>query len=319
VENLQFRNEEGDRISNIAHALPPIPAQGFTKSIQTITYFLCILAIIVVGLRVYVRLKLSGPQRVWGWDDALAVAGWFPLWPSVVFLLLATYWGLGAHDSQVPEGMLPFYQVRVKEYMFYFEIIYFASSVLTKLAMAVMIIRFSSATRIYAYIIWGNMAVLGANALGCLIIMFVSCSPLAAVWNEKLGHCRIQNGWIIISYAGSVVLAMVDLTCAITPFFVLQRLQMPKGRKISVQIILGLGIFGSAAGLVRMGYYHAYDTEKYPSESLYNWGHTILWSVLEAGLGIIACSLPPLRKLFNSYFSRRPSKDPDGGSGLMDG
>lgn len=61
---------------------------------------------------------------------------------------------------------------------------------------------------------------------------------------------------------------MVDWTCAITPFFILQGLQMPKRRKISVQIILGLGMFGSAAGLVRMGYYHTYDTIKYPNESL---------------------------------------------------
>lgn len=81
--------------------------------------------------------------------------------------------------------MLPYYQIRVKEYMFYFEMIYFASSVITKLAMAIMILRLS-ATRRYTYIIWGNMAVLSVNAFVCLVIMFVSCSPIPALWNEKL-------------------------------------------------------------------------------------------------------------------------------------
>ena len=81
--------------------------------------------------------------------------------------------------------MLVYYQVRVKNNMFYFELIYFASSVLTKLAMAVMILRLSS-TRVYAYIIWGNMAVLAVNAFVCLVIMFASCSPIPALWNEKL-------------------------------------------------------------------------------------------------------------------------------------
>lgn len=120
---------------------------------------------------------------------------------------------------------------------------------------------------------------------------------------------------------------MVDWTCAITPFFMLRRLQMPTRRKVSVQIILSLGIIGSAAGLVRLGYYHAYDTDKYPHESLCercplfptdkakpilgflttfidvdNWGSTILWSLLEAGLGIISCSLPPLRRLFKKFY-----------------
>ncbi|XXH02504.1 hypothetical protein Hte_008880 [Hypoxylon texense] len=300
MTSLAARNAEGDRIQDVANHLSPLPVEGFTKTIQVVTYIICVFATIIIALRVYVKYSHSGSQR-WGWDDIFAVAGWVPLLPSVVFLILATNYGLGAHDSQVPDGMLVYYQVRVKSYMFCFELIYFASSVLTKLAMAVMILRLS-ATKVYAYIIWGNMAVLAINALVCLVILFASCSPIQALWNEKLGYCRLRDGWIIISYSGSVILAMVDWTCAITPFFMLRNLQMPKRRKISVQVILSLGIIGSAAGLVRMGYYHAYDIEKYPNESLYSWGHTILWSILEAGIGIITCSLPPLRRLFRKFY-----------------
>ncbi|CCF40153.1 integral membrane protein [Colletotrichum higginsianum] len=304
------RSEEGERLSDIAHNLPPIPVAGLSSVIQIVTYILSALATLVIALRIYVRLKLSGTERTWGWDDTFAVAGWAPLWPSVAFLIIATRWGLGARDAQVPEGMLAYYQIRVKEDMFYFEVIYFASSILTKLAMAVMILRLSS-TRVYAYIIWGNMVVLGTNGFICMVIMFVSCSPIPALWNEKLGYCRMPQGWMLVSYAGSVVLAMVDWTCAVTPFFMLQGLQMPKRRKISLQVILSLGIIGSAAGLVRMGYYHAYDTKAHPHESLYNWGHTVLWSVLEACLGIIACSLPPLRKLFASFYPSSQGKSGD--------
>ncbi|KAI1770060.1 hypothetical protein F4818DRAFT_434311 [Hypoxylon cercidicola] len=300
MTSLVTRSAEGDRIQDIANNLPPLPVEGFTKSIQVVTYFIVVLATIVIALRVYVRFALSGSQR-WGWDDIFAVGGWVPLIPSVAFLIIATNYGLGAHDSQVPDGMLEYYQVRVKLNMFCFELIYFASSVLTKLAMAIMILRLS-ATKFYVYIIWGNMAVLAVNALVCVVILFASCSPIQTLWNPKMGTCRIKDGWIIISYSGSIILAMVDWTCAITPFFMLRNLQMPKRRKISIQLILSLGIIGSAAGLVRMGYYHAYDIDKYPTESLYSWGQTILWSILEAGLGIITCSLPPLRRLFKQFY-----------------
>ncbi|KAK6207717.1 integral membrane protein [Colletotrichum tabaci] len=275
------RSEEGERLSDIAHNLPPIPVAGLSSVIQVVTYILSVLSTLVIALRIYVRLKLSGTERTWGWDDTFAVAGW----------------------------------IRVKEDMFYFEVIYFASSMLTKLAMAVMILRLSS-TRVYSYIIWGNMAVLGTNGFICMVIMFVSCSPLPALWNEKLGYCRMPQGWMLVSYAGSVVLAMVDWTCAVTPFFMLQGLQMPKRRKISLQIILSLGVVGSAAGLVRMGYYHAYDTKAHPHESLYNWGHTVLWSVLEACLGIIACSLPPLRKLFTPFYPSSQGKSGNRSQGI---
>lgn len=85
----------------------------------------------------------------------------------------------------MPDGQIVYYRARVKEYMFYFELIYFASSVMTKLALAIMIIRLSS-TKIYARIIWGAMIVLAVNAFVCLVVMFSSCSPIPALWNEAL-------------------------------------------------------------------------------------------------------------------------------------
>ena len=76
MESLLRRSEEGKRISEIAYTVPPIPVGKFTRTIQAIAYLLCVLATIIVGLRVYVRVKLSRAQRAWGWDDIFAVAGW---------------------------------------------------------------------------------------------------------------------------------------------------------------------------------------------------------------------------------------------------
>ncbi|OHW95423.1 integral membrane protein [Colletotrichum incanum] len=302
MDLLVSRNKEGERMSDVARGLPQIPVGDFSRAIQVIAYVMSALSTLVIALRIYVRLKLSESRKVWGWDDTFAVLGWAPFLPSVAFLIIATYWGLGAHDTRIPEGWLIYYQIKVKEDMFWSEVQYFASTVLTKLSMAIMIVRLST-TRVYAYIIWGNMTVLGINMTICMVVLLMSCYPIPALWNERLGYCRIPNGWMLVSYAGSVVLAMVDWTCAITPFFLIQGLQMPKRRKISLQVVLSLGIIGSAAGLVRMGYYHSYDTIKHPNESLYNWGQTVLWSVLEGGLGIITCSLPPLRKIVNTYYN----------------
>ncbi|KAK1992479.1 integral membrane protein [Colletotrichum falcatum] len=297
---LPVRNEEGERMSDIARGLPQVPVGDFSRVIQVITYVMLALSTLVVALRIYVRVKLSESKNVWGLDDTFAVLGWVPFLPSVALLIVGTYWGLGAHDAQIPEGWLAYYQIKVKEYMFWSEVPYFASTILTKISMAIMIMRLST-TRVYAFIIWGSITVLGVIMVVCMGVLLGSCQPIPALWNENLGHCRIPNGWMYVSYAGSVFLAMVDWTCAITPFFLIQGLQMPKRRKISLQVVLGLGIIGSAAGLVRMGYYHSYDTAKYPNEALYNWGQTVLWTVLEGGLGIIACSLPPLRKLVSTY------------------
>ena len=76
MDMLKARSAEGEEISRIAHDLPTLPVEGFTVTIQAISYILCILSTIIVGLRIYVRWKLSGPDRAWGWDDICAVAGY---------------------------------------------------------------------------------------------------------------------------------------------------------------------------------------------------------------------------------------------------
>jgi hypothetical protein len=77
MEGLLARSEEGEEISRIAHELPTLPVEGFTVTLQAISYLLCILSTIIIGLRVYVRWQLSGSNvKVWGWDDICAVAGW---------------------------------------------------------------------------------------------------------------------------------------------------------------------------------------------------------------------------------------------------
>lgn len=76
IMGLIGRDEDGQRIADIAHSLPPIPVQGLTLTLQIISYLLCFLATAIVGLRVFVRLRLSGPGWAWGWDDFFAVAGY---------------------------------------------------------------------------------------------------------------------------------------------------------------------------------------------------------------------------------------------------
>lgn len=113
-----------------------------------------------------------------------------------------------------------------------------------------------------------------------------------------------------------------DWTCAIVPFFIVSGLQMPRRQKVSVCAILGLGIFASIATCIRMPYLKYYDTVLYPTEvacmtapismlhlsalTLTDFsdhlGVISITSNVECSLGIIGCSLPPLRKLFKFYY-----------------
>lgn len=82
------------------------------------------------------------------------------------------------------------------------------------------------------------------------------------------GTCLPGNGFIIISYFGSVVQVITDWVCAIMPFFVVKNLQMTRRRKVSLLAVLMLGILASVISLVRMPFYKYYDKAAYPDDYL---------------------------------------------------
>lgn len=79
---------------------------------------------------------------------------------------------------------------------------------------------------------------------------------------------------------------------------------MPRRSKISVVIVLGLGILASIAALMRIISYQYIDTRNYPNDHMVAQGRLVLWSIFESSLAIIACSLPPLKKLISNIIGR---------------
>lgn len=139
------------------------------------------------------------------------------------------------------------------------------------------------------------------------------------------GTCQKMISLQTVSYIVSAIQMATDWVCAAIPCFIVAGLQMSRRRKISVIAILGLGVSASVATCVRMPYLKYYDTVKYPEEiackffylrlrpidtfanaacycKIDHLGVISITSNVECCLGIIACSLPPLRKLFRFYY-----------------
>lgn len=110
-----------------------------------------------------------------------------------------------------------------------------------------------------------------------------------------------------VSYIVSAIQMATDWACAIIPFFIVAGLQMSRRHKVSVLLILGLGVLASIATCVRLPYLKYYDTAAYPAETMYHLGIIQVCSNVECGLGLVGCSLPPLRKLFKFYYGSSSS------------
>ncbi|KAH8892878.1 hypothetical protein GQ53DRAFT_822387 [Thozetella sp. PMI_491] len=128
--------------------------------------------------------------------------------------------------------------------------------------------------------------------------------------------------WIIIVSAGctslggliSFVLAIAtDLFCAVVPWFIIRKLQLPRRARYSDIVVLGIGVIASIGSAMRIPYLKAYSaTDNY----LYGYGYVVLWSLVESGLGLAAGSLPPLGKLFVFF---RETSTASSGSNLLPG
>ena len=241
-----------------------------------------------------------------------------PYIPASVLGVLAVHYGIGATDATL--NTYPnrnFLTVRGMEYLILYELIYYASSTLTKFAIAVTIL-YICVERRYKYIMYTIMSIMAITSCICVVWFFVNCVPFQGYWNPGVGECKSADGFLNLSYVGTAAQVASDWACATTPFFVVWKLQMTRRSKVAVVAVLGLGVLASVAALMRIVSYKYIDIRKYPDNhygKLQAWaietllmflvaqGRLLLWSVLESSLAIIACSLPSL-KVFGGCLAR---------------
>ncbi|KAF5018462.1 hypothetical protein F66182_9559 [Fusarium sp. NRRL 66182] len=296
-------NLTADEIASIAYAQRAIPSSGLGLVSEVLIYILTVLCAVVIGLRVYVKTWRIQDSQGWRLNDYLAVVGFLPFLAASVLGVLSVRHGIGATDSRLDTyEMKNFLLVRGMEYLLIYELTYYASSTLTKFAIAVTILYICVEKR-YKYLMYGLMVTMGITCTVCLIWLFANCTPFAAYWNPALGHCKSGDGFLNLSYVGTSVQVVSDWTCALTPCFIVYSLQMPRRKKIAVVVVLGLGVLASVAALMRIISYQYLNQKRFPKDHYVSQGRLLLWSILESSLAILACSLPAL-KLFGGCLAR---------------
>jgi hypothetical protein len=153
------------------------------------------------------------------------------------------------------------------EYLILYELIYYASSTITKFAIAVTIL-YICVERRYKYIMYGIMGIMAVTAAICVVWFFVNCVPFQGYWNPGVGNCKSEDGFLNLSYVGTAAQVASDWACATTPFFIVYSLQMTRRSKVAVVAVLGLGVLASIAALMRIISYQYIDIRKYPRDHM---------------------------------------------------
>ncbi|KAK8160092.1 hypothetical protein BC567DRAFT_152063, partial [Phyllosticta citribraziliensis] len=180
------------------------------------------------------------------------------------------------------------------QWSFFFQFFYVLGTIPIKASICVTLLRISyRALHRLALYLAIFLTVLGA--LWSDIAILVNCKPVSASWDASKGRCQGPNTLLTASYVLSATSISSDWICAVMPIFLLWRVRLMKGVKVSLVLVLALGALASTATIIRLANVVYY--ERHPAEFLRELGAGALWSIIESGVGLTAGSLPTLRPL----------------------
>ncbi|KAF8848131.1 GPCR, PTH11-type [Acephala macrosclerotiorum] len=289
--------EMGAILSAAAYSQPPIVPKGLALTLIVVVLITAVIATIIVALKVYVRawmVRKAGGVKVWGWEDTFAVWGFIAFLCSSIFAIKAAYYGLGTRDVDLNTYLM----IRCAEYMLYSQVLYGISMPLVKASVVFTLLRITT-EKVYRWSLYAMQFLATVMAVVGILASLLYCRPIKAYWNPLLGKCGDFMVVVNIGYAWTAVGIVTDWACAILPYLIVRKLQMPRRTKTTVMVILGLAAIASTATIVRAPYLQYYLVEK---DRLYWNGYISIWCQLESGLGLIAACLPALRMLFRKYF-----------------
>ncbi|KAF2635850.1 hypothetical protein P280DRAFT_553421 [Massarina eburnea CBS 473.64] len=267
-----------------------------------------LIAFITMSLRVYTRIT----TRSWGVEDSVMSVGCLPLLTLTIVTAIGSYYGIGARDSTFARPDNTKYIETAYYWFFLYEIFYCISIIFVKLSIAFMLNRIAGNKKNFIYVNYGIMVLCASVNLAAALYIIFQCNPVEAAWRSDLvaegGHCQppvyLQN----IYYFCSSVNIFTDWATALMPIALLWNIQMNRNTKISVAFVLGLGIFTSLSGLIRMKYTVGLTSSH---DYLYGVANILIWGYAEPALGMIVGNIATLRPLFRRVLHLDSSSSTD--------
>lgn len=117
-------------------------------------------------------------------------------------------------------------------------LLYNFSLALTKISVALQYIRLAIDARV-KLICWSFLWFTVLYAISAIFAGIFQCFPIPAFWDPRIpGKCIHRSA---LYYTSAAVSIAQDAALIVLPYFILQKLVLPKREKISLILLLGLG------------------------------------------------------------------------------
>ncbi|KKY34131.1 putative integral membrane family protein [Diaporthe ampelina] len=231
------------------------------------------LSVAAVSLRVWVRATIT---RQLGWDDGLIAAAAAVMLAEMLVIVPQVRHGAGRHAQHIrPESDA----VVGLHLNFVTQPLCLVSLCFAKASVGMFLLRLKPSRR--------------------FVLFIRACIPLALVWDHSIpdGKCIPAKDLKFAAFFNSSVSLLTDLVFALLPVPILWSVQLNWKVKLAVSAVLALGIFASAAAVVKMTFLSSYGSH---GDFLWDSTDITIWTTVEICAAIIAASIPSLKPIFKA-------------------
>ncbi|KAG9231117.1 hypothetical protein BJ875DRAFT_129805 [Amylocarpus encephaloides] len=194
--------------------------------------------------------------------------------------------GLGHHiETITPAQSVSFTKSKIA--LLY---MYIPSVVLPKLAILCLYLRLFK-TPFYQHAAYAIGAILVVSMIVAWVLASVICVPFAYNWDESIEGGRCLNKGLLYALM-SIPNIGTDVAIFVLPLPVVWKLKMGRAQKIGLTITFVTGSLGIITAIIRL---IVFSTLSSDPDFSYSATDTVMWTVIEPGIYLIAACLPSLR------------------------
>ncbi|CZR50852.1 related to integral membrane protein [Phialocephala subalpina] len=253
------------------------------------------LATVFVCLRFYVKTFLT---KSWGSDDVFLIIALMFFTTYCACSATGVHYGTGRHVTDIPLDDIP----KALYYWWLCELFYTLTTVFIRLSIAVFLLRIC-VKPIHKNIVYGTLTMVILFSIFYFFLVLFQCTPYSYFWEQylgKKGSCINPAAVPDASIAHSVVSFTADWILGLLPIALIYDLKMNVRTKVSVAVLMGLGLLAGVAAMIRVPFI---KTLALTDDFLFATTDVAIWSTVEPGLGIMAIGGATLRPLFRSFYN----------------
>jgi hypothetical protein len=171
-----------------------------------------------------------------------------------------------------------------------------------KMSVAILLLHLKQGWRwkIFLYLL---VSLILAATVVTYIAAFFQCRPIAALWDPTIpgAKCWMPKYVHVRFLTINIFVIVKDVIFSILPVAFIRQLNRPLREKIVLYFLMGLGLFGSTASILKTIQANNFTKQ---DDSLWVGVDITMWCFLEQQLGIIAGCLPYLKSTFERALTR---------------